>query len=158
MGLYDDIVNQRVRSLSLREAIVVPPDRPVGEVIRLMREKGLGCAFVVGAASRPLGAFTQGVVTRSLRSRKISMDDSVGDHLDERWACVRLDDPIRSVLDAMVSRRVRFVCVTDDDGRVAALTGQKGLLEYMAEYFPTHVQNIVHRVGAEAIPLKREGA
>ena len=54
-------------------------------------------------------------------------------------------------------RQVRHVTVvvTDDDGRVDALTGQKGLMEYVAEHFPKQV--MVQRIGSPVIQ-DREGA
>ncbi len=51
---------------------------------------------------------------------------------------------------------VRFLVVVDDEGCVAGLTGQKGLMEYIAEQFPQEV--LVQLVGTEPYPHSREGA
>ena len=45
-------------------------------------------------------------------------------------------------------RAARFLCVLDEDGRTrVALTGQKGLSEYIADHFPQQV--MVQRVGGK---------
>ena len=72
------------------------------------------------------------------------------------WPTVSLADPISTVLDAMERANVRFVIVVDQQGQLAGLTGQKGLMEYVAEHFPG--QAIVQRIGGAPYPTDREGA
>ncbi|HIK95235.1 MAG TPA: hypothetical protein EYG03_25105 [Planctomycetes bacterium] len=43
------------------------------------------------------------------------------------------------VLEAMEEHNIRFIAVLDDDRRVIGITGQKTLMEFMAEYFPREV-------------------
>ena len=73
----------------------------------------------------------------------------------KQWPWVQTSDPIVDVLEAMLTKNVRFLCVVDEEGRVVGLTGQKGLMEYVAEHFPGQV--MVQRVGC-APYLNREGA
>jgi hypothetical protein len=56
----------------------------------------------------------------------------------------------------MQTKNLRFVVVTDEDGKAIALTGQKGLMEYVAEHFPQQV--MVQRVGVKPYSSQREGA
>jgi CBS domain-containing protein len=44
----------------------------------------------------------------------------------------------------MHAKNIRFVVVVDDEGRLSALTGQKGLMEYVAEQF--HREVVAHRI------------
>ena len=69
---------------------------------------------------------------------------------------VSTSDSISRVLDAMEQSKTRFVVVVDGDGKVGGLTGQKGLMEYIAEYYPGEV--MVQRVGTKPFSVKREGA
>jgi hypothetical protein len=70
--------------------------------------------------------------------------------------CVKQSDPIVNVLLAMQAQNVRFVCVLDDEGRAVALTGQKGLMEYIADHFPGQI--MVQRIGCAPYIQQREGA
>ena len=116
----------------------------------------LGCAIVVDEAGAPLGTFTEEVLIRLLVATPDALDQRVGDHMSDVWACVKTSDPIASVLDVMQSKGLRFVCVTDEAGHVQALTGQRGLMEYIAEHFPRQV--MVQRVGGKPFTEHREGA
>ena len=65
-------------------------------------------------------------------------------------------DPIVSVLESLELKNIRFLAVVDEDGRLAGLTGQKGLMEYVADHFPGEV--MVQRVGQTPFLHQREGA
>ena len=65
-------------------------------------------------------------------------------------------DPVDIMLDAMDQKNTRFVVVVEPDGKVCGLTGQKGLMEYIAGYFPGEV--MVQRIGTKPYPSSREGA
>ena len=63
--------------------------------------------------------------------------------------------PISDVLSAMEYKNVRF-CGRRRRRRLAGLTGQKGLMEYIADHYPDEV--CVQRIGGAPFPLEREGA
>lgn len=156
MGLRQNILTEPVEKLSLRKAIVLDSVTPVRDAIRRMREEKLGSVVVAGDDGRPVGIFSEGVLIHLLAEEPDKLDDPIGRHLSSDWACVKLTDPILSVLETMQSRNLRFVCVADNSGKVVALTGQRGLMEYVADYFSRQV--MVERVGTKAYPDKREGA
>ncbi len=68
----------------------------------------------------------------------------------------RLQDDPALVLEVMEAKNIRFVVVLDEAGKVAGLTGQKGLMEFIAEHFPGEV--MVQRIGTKHYPEEREGA
>ena len=84
------------------------------------------------------------------------MDQPIEQFMAPRCPWVQKGDPISDVLEAMQLKNIRFLCVVDDDGRVAGLTGQRGLMEYVAEHFPGQV--MVQRVGQPPYLSDREGA
>ena len=156
MGLYENIRTEPTRGLPLREAITVAPTSSVREAIMEMRQKRLGCAIVVDADDRPIGMFTETMLDRLLLEGSWQLDELIKVHMAEQVSCVKESDPIVLVLDALQSKDVRFVCVVDENGRVIGLTGQKGMMEYIAEHFPREV--MVQRVGSSVCPPQREGA
>lgn len=156
MGLHENMQKEPVSRLALREPILVSPDVPVRETIRMMRAAQLGCVIVVDQDRMPAGMFTENMLKQMLVSDRHRFDDPVSAHMADQCPWVRLEDPIVDVLEAMQARNVRFICVVDEEGRVVGLTGQKGLMEYIAEHFPGQV--MVQRIGGTPYMHKREGA
>jgi predicted transcriptional regulator len=120
-----------------------------------MRSRELGCVFVVDADHKLIGMFTESMLTQQLAHGKALLDEPIKSHMSDHWPWVQMADPIADVLEAMNVNNTRFICVVDKDGRAAALTGQKGLMEYIADHFPSQV--MVQRIGCSPT-LDREGA
>jgi CBS domain-containing protein len=156
MGLYNNMRTEPVEDLNLREALLVQPDDILRDVVLRMREKQLGCVYVVDQDRRPLGIFTEHLLNRVLLENPAALDCPVSQHMVCTQTTVTMSDPIVKVLRAMQADDKRFVCVLDDEGRVTALTGQKGLMEYIADHFPGQV--MVQRVGCTPFIHQREGA
>lgn len=155
MGLYENMIGEPVKDLALREPIVVAPNATVREAIQLMRQRQLGCVIVIDADRKPLGIFTENMLTQLVAKELPFADDPVERHMSANLPWVRLTDSVVSIVDALQTKNIRFLCAVDADGRVAALTGQKGLMEYIADHYPGQV--MVQRVGVPASALQREG-
>jgi CBS domain-containing protein len=157
MTFENNLHNELVADLPLREPITVQTDTPVSTAIELMRERQLGCAIVVDADGRPLGTFTERTVIDLVLQQPDNLESlPVGEHMDDDWFIVKSSDAICDVLDTIQNKAARFICVVDGEGKVVALTGQKGLSEYVAEHYPQQV--MVQRVGAKPGMQQREGA
>jgi CBS domain-containing protein len=156
MGLFEDFRKDTVRSLNLREAVAVPPGALVRSAIEAMREKQLGCAVVVDEAGRPVGMLNEVIIREGLVRNPSFVDEPVSEHMTAQFPCVTLDDPVALVVAGMQRKDTRFVCVVDADGKAVALTGQKGLMEFIAENFPRQV--LVERIGQTGYPDEAEGA
>jgi CBS domain-containing protein len=72
--------------------------------------------------------------------------EPIGEHMATTFDCVKESDPVGIVVDAMDAKNIRFVVVVDEQGKLAGLTGQKGLMEYVAEQF--HREVGAHRIDA----------
>jgi CBS domain-containing protein len=156
MGLKQDLLNEKVSTLPLREPVTVSPDTIIRAAIASMKAKSLGCAVVVDYANKPLGTFTERSVIELLLSDPSVLDrKTVADHLDPKWIIVQQSDPVAKVLHAMQTNDQRFAVVVDEQGKVIGLTGQKGLMEFIADYFPEQV--FCQRVGTPPLSA-REGA
>jgi CBS domain-containing protein len=145
-----------VSRLKLRPALRVRPSTTLRETIEVMRAGRLGCAIVVDDNDRPVGVFTEAMLRVLMANSALPLGDPVSSHLAKRFAWVKESDPIETVLDGMEAKNVRFVVVVNRSGKLVGLTGQKGLMEYVAEHFPGEV--MVQRVGTETCPGHREGA
>ena len=154
--LRELLEGETVGDLPLREAITVKSGTIVRAAVARMRALDLGCAIILDGRLAPVGIFTE----RSLLDvlvQNASLDESaVGDFADYRCIVVKSSDPASRVWDAVEREGHRFICVTDDAGKVIGLTGQRGLAEYISEYFPGQV--MVQRIGGKPWMQQREGA
>ena len=157
MGLKENLKNECVKDLPLREVIPISAETPVIDAIERLRGKQLGCAVVVDDQQKPLGMFTERMVIELALQKPDDLDSLVvKDHLETDFFTVRESDPVCSVMQVIREHGARFLCVVDDEGCAVSLTGQKGLAEYVAEHFPRQV--MVQRVGAKPGQETREGA
>lgn len=156
MGLREDIQNDPVSDLPLRPPVTCGPDDPVREAIARMGRSQLGCVFILDGDRRPIGKFTERLLIQLLATDPASLDAPIREHMTELQSCVRLDDPVAAVIDAMQITGVRFVCVVDNDGRIANLTGQRSVMEYITEHFPRQIKS--QMMEAKLYMDQREGA
>lgn len=156
MGLFENLKTEPVSRLACREPVLVSPEQTIREVVQAMREGQLGCAVLVDGEGRPQGVFVESELTQLLASNLGALDEPVARHVADNWPQVSLKDPILKVLNALVVHNTRFLPVVDEDGKVVKLTGQKGLMEFIADHFPGQVT--VQRIGQKPYMQHREGA
>ena len=140
MGLRQDIREQPVTELAWRKLLKVAPDQTVRAAVTQMQSEGLGGVVVIGADGRAIGEFTERDLIRLLLDAPNCMDEPVGRHIIDTWGQLCQTDPIAKIIDQMQDRKLRYVIVVDDDGMPIGLTGQKGVMEYIADHFPRQVK------------------
>ena len=155
MGLHQDILNQPVSALELRDVILMDRKDTVRDALSRMRAKKLGCVVAVDDQGKPLGKFTERLLVRLLLNHPDVLDHAVGDHLADHWDCVKRTDPITNLIEVMKTKKLRFVVVLDEQGLPVSLTGQKGVMEYIVDHFPRPV--LVQRMTSEFFTDQREG-
>jgi CBS domain-containing protein len=156
MGFRNEMAEDCVRSLPLRDAIMIDPETPLSEAVARMRGKSLGCAVVVDPRGAPTAFFTEQSLLRALLQDPVLDQRPVRDFFDPDFLVVCSSDPITRVWDAVQRNGLRFIAVIDDEGRLIGLTGQRGLAEYLADSFPQQV--FVQRLGSTPWMQRREGA
>ena len=156
MGLYENFVSEPISRLALREPITISPSSSVKDAVLKMRDKELGCVIVVDEKDKPIGMFTEAMLRHLLIEDRAALDDSLENRMAKDFPCAKSKDPVVNVLEAMRSENHRFVCVVDENGKLVGLTGQKGLMEYIAEHFPQTV--LTERAGNVSPRRQREGA
>lgn len=157
MGLFENMNKEPVRNLNLRDPVLAKPEDSVSDVIQAMRESDLGCAILIDEDRKPVGMFTEGMLTQIVAAGgTASFAQPVSSQAADHWPQVKMSDPIVAVLEALELKNVRFLSVVDEEGRIAGLAGQKGIMEYVADHFPGQV--MVQRVGQKPYMHDREGA
>ena len=156
MGLQENFRNEPVSQLEIRQPVTVPATASVRDTVASMKERDLGCAIVIDGDRKPIGIFTESMLTALLPQGVQALDELVEKHMAQPCPWVRSTDPIADVLEAMQLKNLQFLCVVDKQNRVVGLTGQRGLMEYVAEHFPGQV--MVQRIGQPPYLSDREGA
>ena len=156
MGLQEDFRNERVEQLELREPVTVPTSAALRDALSLMREQDIGSAIVVDEDHKPIGIFTESMLTEMLSKGAVDVDQPIEKYMVEQLPLVSTTDPIAEVLEVMQQKKVRSVCVVDEQDRVVGVTGQRGLMQYVADRFPGQV--VVQRIGQPPYYSSREGA
>jgi CBS domain-containing protein len=146
MGLQEKLRTEPVTKLDIRTPVAVAPTTTVRKAILKMRDACLGCAVVVGRDRKPVGVFTEAMLRHLLLRSPQFADGAIGEYMATTFACVKETDPVGIVVDAMDAKNIRFVVVVDELGKLTGLTGQKGLMEYVAEQF--HREVVAHRIDA----------
>lgn len=156
MGLQNRLREETVTRLPMREAVVVSPKATLREAVAKMRDRHLGCAVIAEEDGIPVAFFTERALIDALLQEVSLGDVTVSEFAEQGFPRVCEDDPIVNVWEAVVTGEKRFVLVTDDQGQILGLTGQRGLAEYVSEYYPQQI--MVQRLGAKPVMQQREGA
>lgn len=157
MGLRENLQTEPVSELPLRPVVTIAADRTLQQAVESMQAEHIGCAVIVDDQQKPIGTFTENELVHLLDDCGTGvLNEPVANHMSPAWAHVTETEPIARLLDAMQSGNVRFVVVCDEEGRAKALTGQKGMMEYISEHFSRVVA--VQRVDTPEYPESREGA
>ena len=156
MGLHHKILNEPVSQLRLRELLTVQSVTTCQEAVELMRKKRLGYVVILDPSGVPLGMFTERTLIHLVLDNPRSLNDPVLRHMSGRSWRVRKDEPIAKVIEMMESQKIRFLTVVDEQGRAVGVTGQRGVMEFVADHFPRQVK--VQRMASEYFSDQREGA
>lgn len=156
MGLHQNVMRESVSQLELREVVPVTPQMTCREAVDLMRRKRHGYVVVVDAQDRPIGMFTERVLVRLLLRGAAALEEPVSKHISPRAFIVRASEPIAKAIQMMRTHDWRFLCVVDDRGKAIGVTGQRGIMEYLAEHFPRQVK--AQMIGSKLYMDQREGA
>lgn len=156
IGFREDLEQEPIHNLSIRDAIVVYPGTLIRAAVALMRHRSIGCAVIVQAGMVPSGLFTERSLMEALVQNASLDNRPVSEFAETNFLAVKRSEPIARVWDAIYQDGHRFVCVTDDDGKLIGVTGQRAIAEYIAEYFPQQV--MVQRLGCTPWMQQREGA
>lgn len=155
MDLARNLRADSVTRLRPSPPLIVRPDVPIAEAIRLMRQRQVGCVLVCDGR-KVRGIFTE----RDLLKRVLAVGRPFTDPIDEVMTAdpmvVTARDSIRRALARMQKGGYRHLPVVDDAGHAIGLISVKRVVHYLAEHFPTAVYNLPPDAGA--FPMHRGGA
>jgi CBS domain-containing protein len=129
-GLARSVMEDKLNQLE-QEFLGVPPDAPVGEVIRKMKEAGLGCALVLEDGELA-GIFTERDLLNKLTGKGANpQSTAVKDLMSANPEVLRDTDSVATALNKMSLGRYRHIPVRKADGSYC-VTSIKHVLKYIA--------------------------
>jgi CBS domain-containing protein len=123
-----ELMLTRIGDALLGQAVIVPEDCPLDEATRRMRDKGVDCVFVNGAAG--LGIATRTDLLEAVALRHRPLDSAVGDIVKRPVAGCDAEEPLFQGLVTMTRRRIERIAVFDG----GELRGTLGLAELLSHY------------------------
>lgn len=154
MDLARTLKTERVARLNPSPALALAPAESVGEAVRLMRERKVGCVLVC-VARRVIGIFTERDLMRRILGPGEPLSTPLGHCMTPEPETVSPRDSIGCAIKKMQKGGYRHLPVVNDDGRAIGILSVKRIVHYLVEHFPAAVHNLPP--GAQA-PRKREGA
>ena len=154
--LGSEVFREPVSLLCSREPIGVDAGVSVGDAIGTMAEHRIGCLLVT-RESRLVGIFTErDVILRVLREGRDPARTLVDEVMTPDPETLPIDAEISWAVNRMSLGGYRHVPLLDGDDRPVGIVSVKDVLDYLAEFFPSQIQNIPPRPGLE-ITRDREG-
>lgn len=140
------LTDERLRVLSRRQPVTVPPGTSLADCVAAIQRSGMGdSVFVVDADGRLVGVLTERDVFGCLVGGDIDLTQPVETLMTAEPRTLDLDQTIGDAIDLMQTGRYRNVPVVDADRRLVGVVRQADVLKYLAESFPEELLNLPPR-------------
>lgn len=154
MDLARNLKGETVSRLYPSQPWLVQATQPVGDAIRLMREKKVGCVLVC-EQRRIVGIFTERDLLRRVFAQNKPLDTPMSECMTPEPVTVHPKDSIGCAVKRMQKGGYRHLPVVIDERPVGILS-VKRIVHYLVEHFPTMVYNLPPHP-SPVLP-RREGA
>jgi CBS domain-containing protein len=124
------ILRDTIRRLAPREPVIVAPETPVGEVLKRLVDRQIGCAVVV-SGRKVAGIFTERDVLLKLNVRAAELSSRpVSEFMTSSVETLELDDRIAFALHKMDVGGYRHIPILQD-GRVMGIISVRRILNHI---------------------------
>lgn len=140
------LIDERLRVLSRRQPVTVPPGTSLAECVRAIQRTGTGdSVFVCDASGRLLGVLTERDVFGRIVGGTIDLSQPVESLMTAEPHTLELDQTIRQAIELMQTGRYRNVPIIDERGDLVGVLRQSDIIKYLAESFPEELLNLPPR-------------
>ena len=140
------LTDERLRVLSRRQPVTVPPGTSLAECVRAIQRTGTGdSVFVCEPDGRLAGVLTERDVFGRIVGGDIDLQQPVETLMTTEPRTLDLDQTIRDAIALMQTGRYRNVPLVDVDGQLVGVIRQSDIIEYLAESFPEELLNLPPR-------------
>lgn len=140
------LTDERLRVLSRRQPVTVPPGTTLADCVRAIQRSGTGdSVFVCDPAGRLVGVLTERDIFGRIVGGTVDLTQPVETLMTTQPRTLDLDQTIRAAIELMQTGRYRNVPVVDDRGHLAGVVRQSDIIKYLAESFPEELLNLPPR-------------
>jgi CBS domain-containing protein len=140
------LTDERLRVLSRRQPVQVPPGTRLADCVTAIQRTGTGdSVFVCDADGVLLGVLTERDVFGRIVAGHVDLSEPVETLMTTSPRTLDLDQSIRDAIDLMQTGRYRNVPVIDQGGRLIGVVRQSDIIKYLAEAFPEELLNLPPR-------------
>lgn len=140
------LLDERLRVLSRRQPVTVPPHTSLADCLVAIQRTGTGdSVFVCDDAGRLLGVLTERDIFGRIVAGHVDLGGPVESLMTTDPRTLELDATIRDAIELMQTGRYRNVPVVDDDGTLVGVIRQADIIKYLAESFPEELLNLPPR-------------
>ena len=141
-----NLTDARLRVLSRRHPVTVPPGTSLADCLRAIQRSGTGdSVFVCDATGRLLGVLTERDIFGRIVGGHVDMGLPVESLMTTEPRTLDLDQTIKDAIDLMQTGRYRNVPVVDAGGSLVGVIRQNDIIRYLAESFPEELLNLPPR-------------
>ena len=127
------LLRDRIESLRPKKPLSVGPDTPIGEVLKTMIARGVGCIMVVDG-DRLLGIFSERDALMRLNVDAARMASRpVSEVMTVNPATLRARDKIAFALHRMNVGGFRHLPILDDDDKLIGVISIRDILRYLTD-------------------------
>jgi CBS domain-containing protein len=155
MGLRDNLSNDPVTALRVRDPLTVGPSQTIREAIYSMRHRREGCVIVT-EHGKPTGIFTERDVLSKILLKGVADNTPIAEVMTQPPMVIREDCVVADVIRTMHRGGFRHMPIVDKAGYLTGLVSVRQVVEYIVEHYPSAVFNLPPEPMQKQ--LAREGA
>ncbi len=140
------LTEERLRVLSRRRPVTVPPATSLAECLRAIQRTGTGdSVFVCETDGRLVGVLTERDIFGHIVAGRVDLTQPVESLMTREPKTLDLDQTIRDAIVLMQTGRYRNVPIVDEAGQLVGVVRQADIIKYLAESFPEELLNLPPR-------------
>jgi CBS domain-containing protein len=140
------LTDERLRVLSRRQPVTVPPGTSLAECLRAIQRTGTGdSVFVCDASGTLVGVLTERDIFTRIVVGHVDLAQPVETLMTTEPRTLDLDQTIRDAIELMQTGRYRNVPIVDQHRRLVGVVRQVDIIKYLAESFPEELLNLPPR-------------
>jgi CBS domain-containing protein len=140
------LTDERLRVLSRRHPVTVPPATSLADCLRAIQRTGTGdSVFVCDSDGQLRGVLTERDIFARLVGGHVDLSQPVESLMTTEPRTLDLDQTIRDAIELMQTGRYRNIPLVDTAGHLVGVVRQNDIIKYLAESFPEELLNLPPR-------------
>jgi len=155
LSLRENLWQDDLSQVELRETLIVAPDVTVRQTVETMRESSSGCALICQGQELK-GIFTERDLIKRVLAPGVDADSAIETFMTPDPVTVPMTTSVGSVIKTMHQGHYRHLPVVDASGVPIGTVSVKRIVQYLVDHFPSAVYNLPPQPGQ--VMDAREGA